>query len=212
MNRSFFAVWGYVVVALAIMVESFPFIGAFIPGGIIILLLSGFLAKLGFFLLWKIVLVAIIASVVIDTFGYAFGRFVSKDFFHKHARILLIKKRTLERVGRIVHGHTGKSLIFGRLNPVTRSIAPFVVGNEKVGFAKFFFYNVVGGILWVSLFMSIGYIFGNSYQLVVATEMYIVWAMVILLGGFYVYYIGNSFSRFFSKKGGDIEDGLDCKK
>ena len=211
MSREFFSLWGYLIVFVALFLESFPFLGAFIPGGIITLLLSGFLAKLGFFLLWKIVLVAIVAAILIDIFGYLFGRFVSKDFFHRHARILLVKRKTLEKVGRIVRGHTGKSLIIGRMNPVTRSIAPFIVGNERVSFAKFFFYDVVGGILWVTTFVFIGYMFGNSYQFVQNTERYILWATVILLGGFYVYYMGNIFKEFFSKKNG-VENGANCKK
>lgn len=211
MSREFFAFWGYIVVFLTIFLESFPFFGAFIPGGIITLFLSGLLAKLGFFLLWKIVLVAIIASILIDIFGYLFGRFVSKDFFHRHARILLVKKRTLEKVGKVVRGHTGKSLIIGRMNPVTRSIAPFIVGNERVSFAKFLFYDILGGILWVVTFVLIGYLFGNSFQLLQDTEKYILWTTIILLGGFYIYYMGNIFKEFFSRKNG-VNNGTDCKK
>lgn len=212
MNKEFFVFWGYLVVFIALLLESFPFIGAFIPGGIILLLFSGLLVKLGFFILWKLILVLIAASILIDLFGYFLGRFISKDFFHRHAKILFIKKEVLEKVGKIVHGHTGKSLMFGKLNPITRSIAPFIVGNEKINFSKFFFYSIVGAILWITMFVFIGYIFGNSFQVLQGTEKYILWSMIFLLGGYYFYYINNLFREFFgkSKKGGN--NGTNRKK
>lgn len=210
MSRDFFVPWGYVVVFFTIFLESLPFIGAFIPGGFITLLLSGLLAKLGFFVLWKIVLVAIIASILIDTFGYLCGRFSNKNFLCQHSRIFLIKKKTLEKVIQVVHRNIGKSLIIGRMNPVTRSIAPFVVGNERVSFAKFFFYNVIGGILWVTTFIFIGYLFGNSFQVIQDIEKYVWWTIIVFAIGFYIYYLGESFKKFFTKNG--MSDNANCKK
>ncbi len=213
MNRSFFAVWGYVWVFGILFLESLPFFGAFVPGGTILLLLCGLLVRLGFFSLWKILVIAIFASVTIDIVGYAWGRYADKNFLHKYARFLLVKRETLERIGRIVHGHTGKALIIGRLNPVTRAIAPFIVGNEKVGFWKFFFWNVVGGVLWVTLFVFVGYIFAGSLEVMKVAESYIIWGTILIAGGFYIYYIvgllrhGTGKIKCILRK-----DGLDCKK
>ena len=210
MSRDFFVLWGYIVVFLTIFLESLPFIGAFIPGGFITLLLSGFLAKLEFFVLWKIILVAIIASILIDTFGYLLGRFVDRDFFRQHSRILLVKRKTIEKVIRVVHENIGKSLIVGRINPITRSIAPFVVGNERVGFVKFLFYNFLGGVLWVTTFICIGYLFGNSFQVIQDIEKYVWWTIIVLVVGFYICYLGESFKKFFGKD--RVNNGTNRKK
>ncbi len=199
MNRSFFAVWGYVWVFAILFLESIPFVGAFFPGGTILLILSGLLVHFGFFSLWKLLIVAFVASISIDSLGYFWGREVSKDFLHKYARYILIKKETLEKVGQIVYGHPAKSLIIGRFNPVTRSIAPFMVGNEGIGFWKFFTWNVIGGALWVTLFIFIGYMFGGSLQAMKAAEMYIVGGTILIAGGFYLYYIGEFFKKSTNK-------------
>ena len=153
---------------------------------------AGVLAKGGFFVLWKVWLVAVVASISIDSFGYVLGRNVNKDFFHRFANRLFVKKSVLERVGRMVHGHTGKSLIIGRLNPVTRSIGPFMVGNEKVGFWKFFFFNVVGGVLWVTMFLFVGYLFGSGLQGAKEMEHFVIWTTIMIVGCFYGYYVFNS--------------------
>lgn len=192
MNRSSFALWGHVIVFVALFLESLPFVGAFIPGGTIVLLLAGILAKWGFFSLWKVGLVAIAASIAIDTFGYCLGRNVSKDFFHRSANRLLVKKSVLERICKMVHGHTGKALVFGRLNPVTRSIGPFIVGNEKVNFWKFFFFNVVGGVLWVVMFLFVGYLFGGGLESAQEMEHFVLWVTVAIVGCFYGYYVISS--------------------
>jgi len=207
MNRSFFAVWGYVWVFVILFLESIPFFGAFVPGGTILLLLSGVLVKLGFFSLWKVLVVAFFASVIIDITGYVWGRKVSKDFLRKYMRFILVKKETLEKVGRIVHGHTGKALILGRLNPVTRSIAPFLVGSEDVPFWKFFFWNVVGGALWVTLFIFVGYIFGGSLEVMKAAEIYVVGGTIVIAGGFYLYYIVNLLRQGTDKIKCILKDG-----
>jgi len=213
MNRSFFAVWGYVWVFAILFLESFPFIGAFVPGGTILLIICGLLVRFGFFSLWKILIIAIFSSITIDCVGYIWGRNVDKSFLHKYMRFLLIKKETLERVGRIVHGHTGKALILGRLNPVTRSIAPFIVGSEDIGFWKFFLWNVIGGILWVTLFIFVGYLFGGSLEVMKAAEFYIVAGTITIAGGFYLYYIINLLMQGREKiKCIFRKDGLSCKE
>jgi membrane-associated protein len=209
MSKEFFNFWAYLVVFFAIFIESFPFIGAFVPGGLIALLICGFLVKLGYFGLWKIILVCIAASIAIDIFGYWLGRSRGRDFLSRRSGILLVKRETIEKVIRVVHGHTGKSLIFGRLNPVTRSIAPFVVGNERVPFLKFLSFSVIGSFMWVVCFVFLGYILGNSYEVVAVAERYILWVGLILIGVFWLYWLGNLFKEYFGKNGG-IKNGNNC--
>ena len=192
MNKSSFALWGHVIVFAALFLESLPFVGAFIPGGTIILLFAGILSKWGFFTLWKVGIVAIAASITIDTFNYYLGRRVSRDFFHRCAGKLFVKKSVLERVGRAVHGPTGKALIVGRLNPVTRAIGPFIVGNERVSFAKFFLFNVIGGVLWVVMFLFLGYIFGAGLNGIEEMEHFVLWTTVAIVACFYGYYVIHS--------------------
>ena len=208
MSRDFFGLWGYMVVFAAIFLESFPFLGAFVPGGIIALVICGFLVKLGYFVFWKIIVVAGLASFLIDIFGYVLGRSRNREFLHRRAGIFLVKYKTIEKVIGLVHGHAGKSLILGKINPITRSIAPFVFGNERVPFLKFLFFSFIGSVVWVGSFIFLGFILGNSYEVVVVAERYILWVGGILLGGFYIYYLGNLFKEFFYSK----DNGHYCKK
>ena len=42
-----------------------------------------------------------------------------------------------------------------------RTFAPFVAGIGKMHFARFWLFNVVGGVVWVTAFLVAGYLFGN---------------------------------------------------
>ncbi len=201
MSRDFFSFWGYAVVFFAIFLESFPLLGSFVPGGLIALLICGFLVKLGYFVFWKIIAVGAMASFLVDVFGYKLGEGRERNFFHRRAGIFLVKRCTIEKVIRLVHGHTGKSLILGKINPITRSIAPFVFGNERVSFPKFLFFSFVGSLLWVGSFVFLGYLLGNSYEVVAVAERYILWVGGTFIGGFYAYYLGNLFKEYFGRNG-----------
>ncbi len=208
MSREFLSFWGYIIVFVALFLESLPLLGSFVPGGIAILLVSGFLVRLGYFSLWKIILVSIMASVAVDSFGYILGRSRKKGFFCRRSKIFLVKSETIERVMEIVNKHTGKSLILGRINPVTRAIAPFVVGNERISFRRFFLFSIAGSLIWAVIFVSLGYALGYNYKIAETTGRYVVRIMLLFLVGFYLYYFRNLFKEGFGRR----RYGNYCKK
>jgi len=184
-NLEFF---GYGLVFLIVFLESLPLIGVFIPGGGIVLIIGGILSRVGDFNIFYLIAVGIFASVVTDTFGYFLGRFIDKERFTKEKSFLLVKRETIFKIKKFVHGHTGKALIFGRFNPLTRAVAPFVVGIEKVDFLKFFTFNVIGGVLWVCLFSFSGYVIGGNLKNLNSIDTLITIVTIVLITGFYLYY------------------------
>jgi undecaprenyl-diphosphatase len=90
--------------------------------------------------------------------------------------------------------------MIGRFHSLTRAFAPFVAGSTNVPFLKFMTYNIIGGISWAISFITIGYIFGESYE--IASKYigrFIFIAIVLSIAIVYLYRLINKRKHIFKK-------------
>src|SRR3989344_471010 len=155
---------GYWLLSIIVFLEGLPIIGSFFPGHIAIIS-AGFLAKFGVLNLGMVIIVSIITSTLGDIIGFFIGRKMGYAFLQKFGKYVFLKEYHIEKAKKIIDNHTGKSIIIGKFSPMTRPLVPFIVGASGVHVKTFWFYNILGGALWVTISVMIGYIFGASYHL-----------------------------------------------
>ena len=155
--------WGYPIVFLAALLEASPFFGILIPGQTIVMI-GGFFAKLGVLNIYYVIILSALGAIIGDFVGYILGRAYGYSFIKDYGKYFFFKEEYFKRTKELMNEHTGKTIIIGRFNSITRAFAPFVAGSSKVPFKKFFFYNIVGGISWGIFFSLVGYIFGKTYE------------------------------------------------
>jgi membrane-associated protein len=131
----------------------------FLPGDSLLFAASAFAAA-GLLDIKLIFIIFAAAAIMGDTVNYHIGHFVGPKVFSREDSRWL-KKEHLERTHGFYEKHGPVTIIIARFMPIIRTFAPFVAGIGNMSYLKFISYNVVGGILWVSLFAIAGFFFGN---------------------------------------------------
>ncbi len=179
--------WGLWIIFLMATFEATPIFG-FLSPGLVVVSIGGFFARLGVLDLGSVFLVAFAASFLGDLLSYVFGKGFGDDyiysFIEKYGKYFLLKQEYYDKTKKVVKKHTGKSLVLGRFNSVTRAFAAFVAGTSNVGAWRFLSFNVVGAAAWTATYVGVGYIFGESYKLIndYITNTLLILAVIIVLG------------------------------
>ncbi|GBE19640.1 MAG TPA: phosphatase PAP2 family protein [Candidatus Pacearchaeota archaeon] len=191
--------WGYWIVLFGAMLEAIPLVGLFAPG-MLIVIIGGFFAKIGILEVGDVIFFASIGAIIGDLIGYSIGKKYGYSFLSKYGKYFFFKKEHFEKTKKLMNHHTGKALIIGRFNSLTRAFAPFVAGTSNIPFIKFIIYNIIGGISWAISFVMIGYIFGKGYEIAAQyIGKFIFIAIVLSAIIIYLYRFINKRKHIFSR-------------
>lgn len=171
--------WIYVLLFAIIFAETGLVIAPFLPGDSLLFALGALAAVENAYLDLNLMMVTLIVAAILgDAVNYSIGKYIGPKIFSKDTGRLLNKKHL-----RTAHGfyerHGGKAIIIARFAPILRTFAPFVAGIARMSYPRFLSYNIVGGIVWVAIFLVAGFYFGNLPQ--VKSNFHIVIVAIIVL-------------------------------
>ena len=156
-----FDVWLYPILFAVIFCETGLVVTPFLPGDSL-LFACGALAAVdttGTLRAPLLTLVLGAAAVLGNVSNYGFGRFIGPPAFS--GRYRLLKVEYLRQTEAFFERYGGFAVLVSRFLPILRTCAPFVAGVGRMPWGRFLSYNLVGGILWVTVFIWGGYLFGN---------------------------------------------------
>jgi membrane-associated protein len=153
-----FGVWLYVILFIAVFCETGLVVTPFMPGDSLIFVAGAFAAK-GDLNLTELFIIFAVAAVLGDTVNYSIGHYIGPRAFTEDSRFL--KKDFLFQAQEFYEKHGFAAVYICRFFPVIRTFAPFVAGIGSMKYRKFVGYNISGALSWVSLFLFVGFFFGN---------------------------------------------------
>ena len=150
--------WSHFLIFFVIFLETGVVVTPFLPGDSL-LFAAGVLSAQGFLDPILLFLLLSAAAILGDTVNYWLGYRGGKKIFERDRP--LINKNYLTRAENFYGQHGKRAIIIARFLPIIRTFVPFIAGVGKMDYRNFIGYNIIGGILWVGLFVFGGYFFGN---------------------------------------------------
>ena len=154
-----YGVWIYGILFLIIFCETGLVVMPLLPGDSL-LFAAGSIAAIGEMNIHLMVVLLIIAAILGDAVNFMIGKFFGEKLF-ANPNSKIFKQSHLQKTQQFYAKHGGKTIILARFIPIVRTFAPFVAGMGHMTYHHFLAYNVIGGVLWVTLFSYLGYFFGN---------------------------------------------------
>jgi len=158
-----------------VMLES---TGVPLPGETI-LLASGVLVQQGHLDLGDAIVFGILGAVIGDQIGYWVGREGGRRFILRWGRYVFISPERLARAEAFFERHGGKAVFLARFFSGLRIFGALVAGISRMRWGTFILYNALGGAVWATAVVLLGYFLGSSIGLV---ERWLGRVSILLIG------------------------------
>lgn len=157
---------GMVVLVAIIFAETGLLVGFFLPGDSL-LITAGVLANplnanhIPSLDVWTLNLVLIVAAIVGDQLGFYLGHRVGDEIWKKPDG-RLYKRKHLQAAHDFYVKYGAPSVVAARYVPIMRTFVPFVAGVARMPYSGFVKWNILGGILWITSLLWVGYFLGQT--------------------------------------------------
>src|SRR3989338_6697177 len=183
---------GAVGVFAIVFAESGLFFGFFLPGDSL-LFTAGLLASQGYFSIMLLWVGCTIFAIAGDSVGYAFGKRVGLTLLTKKESFFF-RKEHIHKTEAFYEKYGKKTIILARFIPIVRTFAPILAGIGRMEYKTFILYNVIGGVLWTTLLLFLGYTLGTAIP---SIDRYL---LPIILGIIFVSFIPIVYEWIKSRK------------
>jgi membrane-associated protein len=181
--------YGYLVIFLGSALDNFGLPSS----GDIVMFAGGFFANSGRVSLPLVMLIGFLGATVSDNSVYWIGRIGGRPLLTRILKIRLLSfildTKSLGKVERYFEEHGRKMVLVGRFGPGLRSMTPLFAGVSRMKYRYFLPYNLAATTTWALLTGTVGYVFGEYWDELLAVARSIGYGIVALILFFLVLYL-----------------------
>ncbi len=149
--------YGYWAVAAFLFLEDF---GVPVPGETI-LITAAVYAGSGHLNPVLVGVVAVVAAVLGDNLGFVIGHFAGRAAIVRWGRYVMLTEERLAKAESFFNHHGGKVIVVARFIEGLRQANGIIAGASEMSWWRFLPFNVLGAVLWVGTWLTIGELAGN---------------------------------------------------
>ncbi|MDR3052992.1 MAG: VTT domain-containing protein [Coriobacteriales bacterium] len=153
-------IWVYTPLFIIIFIETGLVLTPFLPGDSLLFAAGVFAAPGGGLNLAAFLIIMCSAAILGNTSNYWIGRKLGQVIIDS-GRVKVLTPERLQKTQGFFDKYGLLAVVVTRFFPIIRTFAPFIAGLGRMHFGKFTLYNVIGGVLWVTIFTLLGYFFGG---------------------------------------------------
>jgi membrane-associated protein len=147
------------IIAVLVFGEAALFFGFVLPGETAVVY-GGVLADAGRLSVAIVLAVVIVAAVIGDSVGFEVGRklgprLTQAPVLRDHPERVASGQEYLRRRG-------GRAVVMGRFTAFLRAVMPGLAGASRMEYPRFLVFNVMGGVVWGSACVLLGYFAAHS--------------------------------------------------
>lgn len=159
--RNWLLEYGYWAVGIALLLEN---AGVPVPGETILILASVLAYSDERLHLPSIIVVATLAATTGDNIGYWIGLKGGRPLLEHWKHFFRVSDEHIAAAERLLHKYGAFAIFIARFVAGARIVAGPLAGVLRMSWKRFFVFNALGAITWVSVISSVSYAFGSQFE------------------------------------------------
>jgi membrane protein DedA with SNARE-associated domain len=182
--------YGYLAVAALLFLEN---LGAPIVPGETMLVAGAIYAGTGRLNVVALGVVAVVASVAGGLGGWVIGRFGGRALALRYGRYVFLTPARLDKAEAFFTSRGAIVITFARFFEGLRQANGIIAGITEMPWARFLLFNGLGAVLWVGVWISVGYLAGDHidviYRDVTRYLLYVLIALAVVAAALIAWHV-----------------------